>query len=50
VNVLPKSHRRLEPLEEPWRNHGGTMEEPLEMDTLPGIPMEFEDDFLLNFF
>ena len=21
VNVLPKSHRRLEPLEEPWRNH-----------------------------
>ena len=31
-------------------NHGGTMEEPLEMDTLPGIRMEFEDDFLLNFF
>ena len=26
------------------------MEEPLEMDTLPGIRMEFEDDFLLNFF
>ena len=25
VNVLPKSHRRLEPLEEPWRNHGGTI-------------------------